>query len=175
MIHLATNKALAHCKKCSNTYQHPRTKPDRNNSDLHKHFNTHIRKIQKEKSQIQQRNTLDTYLNLHPNVQFRSIDTGITTSQLNTLLLNTGAACNWPFDLFDNAQFRGLIHRGFPGHTCPHRKAMANLLKKAADTARREIKERFESVDSRISLALDCWTSSNHWEFMGTSHSVVAG
>jgi hypothetical protein len=52
---------------------------------------------------------------------------------------------------------------------------MMNLLKKMIEIARREIKERFENMDSRISLALDCWTSSNRWEFMDTSPSVIAG
>jgi hypothetical protein len=36
-----------------------------------------------------------------------------------------------------------------------------------AEKARDEIKTRFENHDGRISLALDCWTSSNRWEFMG--------
>ena len=37
----------------------------------------------------------------------------------------------------------------------------------AAATVRDEIKGRFECHDSRISLTLDCWTSSSRWEFMG--------
>ena len=51
---------------------------------------------------------------------------------------------------------------------------MKQMLTVAAETVRTEMKERFANVNSRISLALDCWTSPNRWEFMGTSYSVVA-
>ena len=46
---------------------------------------------------------------------------------------------------------------------------MSRLLVKAAQQARDEMKDRFTGNDSRISLALDCWTSPNRWEFMGMS------
>ena len=98
-----------------------------------------------------------------------TIQVGILKSELEELLLQATVACNWPFDQFSNPRFRTIIHRGFPGHKCPGRNAMTALLKKKAIVVRAEIKERLIETNSRISLALDCWTSPNRWEFMGIS------
>jgi hypothetical protein len=79
------------------------------------------------------------------------------------------ATCNWPFDQFDKPIFRYLLIRGYPGHKIPNRFAIRRYLTIAAQGARQEIKSMFEAHDGRISLALDCWTSSNRHEFMGMS------
>ena len=80
----------------------------------------------------------------------------MTKIELEQLLLKTTAACNWPFVIFDNKHFQHFLQRAFPDHNPPGRKQIKNLLKKAADTARKEIRSRFASSSSRISLALDC-------------------
>jgi hypothetical protein len=96
----------------------------------------------------------------------------INSPDLHRILLQSMVTCNWPFDQFDVEIFRHLLHRGFPGHRIPHRQTIRKHLTSGALNAREEIKSRFESHEGRISLALDCWTSSNRHEFMGT-HSPV--
>lgn len=171
IIDLRVNTALAYCKKCSRTYKHPRSKNDSNNSDMWKHYRRHERdeKTAAEKRTSTAGNSIDVLFGGPQNSEFKKSDIGITVSELNQLLLQTTVACNWPFDQFDHKQFRRLVHRGFPGHTCPRRKAMKQLLIRNAEEARQEIKDRFAKLNARISLALDCWTSPNRWEFMGTS------
>jgi len=44
---------------------------------------------------------------------------------------------------------------------------MKRHLSRAADKARAKLKERLEANDSKISLTLDLWTSSNRLNFMG--------
>jgi hypothetical protein len=149
--------AVAICKKCQHVMVHPYTKKDRSNSHMWKHLRTKHKKDAGPVPQTQN-STIDAIF---------ARATGVTTPELQRLLLQTMATCNWPFDQFDNEIFRYLLHRGFPGHKVPRRKTMARLLKTAAETSRTEIKVRFEEHDGRISLALDCWTSSNRWEFMG--------
>ena len=107
--------------------------------------------------------TVDTYFQ----PQFRATDVSISKAGLEELLLDTAVMCNWPFEQFDNPHFQKLIKRGFLGHTCPSRKTITSLLKTRARSARAEIKEKMEGNSYRISLALDCWTSPNRWEFMG--------
>jgi len=102
-------------------------------------------------------------------VQSRSNYEVITKKELDDLLLQTAAACNWSFLQFDNPQFQYFIARAFPDHVAPGRRHMKNLLGKAADKARDEIRSRFTKSSSRISLALDCWISSNSYDFMGMS------
>ena len=91
----------------------------------------------------------------------------ISGPELQRLLLDTAVTCNWPFDQFDVEVFRHLMRRGYPGHNIPRKKTIKRHLTSAAKIARDEIKSRFETHDGRISIALDCWTSSNRWEFMG--------
>ena len=91
----------------------------------------------------------------------------MTSVELHQVLLETMVTCNWPFHQFDVKVFRYLMRRGYPGHHIPRQKKAYRLLTSAAEKSRDEIKSRFENHDGRISLALDCWTSSNRWEFMG--------
>lgn len=44
---------------------------------------------------------------------------------------------------------------------------MKSQLTKSAEEAQADIKWHLAENQSRVSLALDCWTSPNHWEFMG--------
>ena len=90
-------------------------------------------------------------------------------SELQRLLLETTVTCNWSFDQFEVEVFRYLMRRGYPGYNIPRRKTVRRHLTSGAEKAREEIKSRFENHDGHISLALDCWTSSNRWEFMGTT------
>jgi hypothetical protein len=91
----------------------------------------------------------------------------LTKNELEQLLLHTMVACNWSFNQFDLPHFQYFITKTIPQHRCPGRKRMHTLLAKAAITARADIKERLSSCDVRISLALDCWSSSNSYNFMG--------
>ena len=133
---------------------------------MKKHIASHEKKDAKLKAQ--QVKTIDTYFSLSTVKSPYGI-VGVDKDELHSLLLNTAIACNWPFDQFDNPHFRMMMQRAFPGHVCPGRTKIASLLEVAANTARKEIKYNLTSNASRISLALDCWTSPSHWEFMGTS------
>lgn len=91
----------------------------------------------------------------------------MTKAELEQLLLQTMIACNWSFNQFDLPHFQYFIARMVPQHQSPGRKRMRGLLAKAAITARVDIKGRLSSCDVRVSLALDCWSSSNSYNFMG--------
>jgi len=134
---------------------------------MHKHIRSHEKRDAKDlaKNVTPRVNSITSYFE---RATAEELDVGITNTDLDALLLRAAIVCNWPFDQFENTDFRALIHRGFPGHECPHRHTMASRLTEAAEAARMDIKERLTSNDSRISLALDCWTSPNRWEFMGT-------
>ena len=52
------------------------------------------------------------------------------------------------------------------------RKRIRTLLRDHAQRAREELKSILSSVDSKISLALDCWSSRNGHAFLGITHNV---
>jgi hypothetical protein len=154
------------CKRCLKEYTHPRNGKNSSTSTLNKHIESHQKRDLNE--QTQRMKPLKAYFSgsasrvVSPNI-------GITKTELQTLLLHTAVACNWAFDQFDDPYFRDMLHRAFPGHTIPGRKKISTLLVDAAIVARADMRKILTENLSRISLALDCWTSSNRWEFMGMS------
>ena len=93
----------------------------------------------------------------------------VTKRELEQLLLKAMVECNWTFNQFGSPSFKNLIGRGFPHHEddIPGPTKMKKLLSTEAINARNDIRERITSNSSRVSLALDNWTSSNGIEFMG--------
>ena len=90
----------------------------------------------------------------------------ITQEEYDLKCVNAMVACNWSFEQFRVGPFRELLDMGHELEV-PTPKIMKARLKKYARLAQKEIKERLENNDSRISLALDCWSSPNRLEFMG--------
>ena len=90
----------------------------------------------------------------------------MTQDEYDVKCLNAMAACNWSFEQFSVRLFRELLDTGH-GFEVPTPTIMKAQLKKYAKLAQNEIKECLANNDSRISLALDCWSSSNRLEFMG--------
>src|SRR6266496_3720111 len=90
----------------------------------------------------------------------------LTQEEYDVKCLNAMMACNWSFEQFSDASFRELLDVGH-GFDIPTPKVIKAWLKKYAKLAQDEIKQCLVDNESRISLALDCWTSSNRLEFMG--------
>ena len=164
VIYLNSNEAKVHCKTCVKIYDHPKVK-DGNTSSMWKHFRKHA-KSQNPLIQTQLKPSGSQDIRSFVSTQ-QGTSVGMTQSELEGLLLDATVECNWPFDQFEKLAFRKFVQSGFPGHKVPRRRAMRLRLKRAAEKARNELRQQFASVDSRISLALDCWTSPNRWEFMG--------
>jgi len=154
---VTTTKAVMVCKQCRHTMLHPYEKVDKSNSSLWKHYRKHNSAIPLPPMT---QSTIDKLFHWPSNM---------SGSELQRLLLETTVTCNWPFDQFEVEVFRYLMRRGYPGYNIPKRKTVRRHLTSGAEKAREEIKSRFENHDGHISLALDCWTSSNRWEFMGTT------
>ena len=154
-------KPLVVCKKCGIEYNHPRMLgANSSTSSLSKHLKSH----KKKDAQLPKKDTRP--LNEYFSSSTQRHQT-LFESEFKELLLHTVVTCNWPFDQFDNPQFQELLSRGFPAHTLPGRNAMKAQLTKSAEEARADIKWRLAENQSHVSLALDCWTSPNRWEFMG--------
>ena len=148
-------KAVMVCKQCRHTMLHPYEKADKSNSAIWKHYRKHNGAMPPLPM------TQSTIESLFPR------PSNMSGTELQRLLLETMVTCNWPFDQFNVKIFQYLMCRGYPGHHISRRTTVYRKLTLEAEKARDEIKTRFENHDGRISLALDCWTSSNRWEFMG--------
>jgi len=76
-------------------------------------------------------------------------------------------AGNLPFYHAENTELVEHLKDAYPDCTPPSRKAVMDLLKTKAARARRELVEKLSQVDSKVSLAMDCWTTRNNIGFLG--------
>ena len=93
VIELATNIPKVVCKICQHSYEHPRL--PRNNgstSTMRKHERKHGG---------QQRKKLSAASAMEQFVRRETVQQVMTKDELEQLLLQTMAACNWSFNQFD--------------------------------------------------------------------------
>jgi hypothetical protein len=162
-VDLHNSTAVVICKVCHKVYEHPRVKKGSGTDVIAKHWQ---RKHENEKPAVKL-GPLDQYTRpAETRKQDRMV---VSKLELEELLVKAMVACNWPFVQFNNEDFQNLLVRGFPHleDSLPHSKRMVTVLNERASVAKEEIRLRFASNASRISLALDGWTSSNSLEFMG--------
>jgi len=76
-------------------------------------------------------------------------------------------AGNLPFYHAENAELVDHLKDAYPDCTPPTRKAVMDLLKTNVARARMELVEKLSRVDSKVSLAMDCWTTRNNIGFLG--------
>jgi len=147
------------CKECGHLYIHPRFEGQGTGTIL-KHKRTHER----DRERAAQIN--ETTPDIRTMIQGGQPKARMTQDDYDVKCLNAMVACNWSFQQFSIGPFRELLDTGH-GFEVPTPKIMKARLKKYTKLAQNEIKKRLGNNDSRISLALDCWSSSNRLEFMG--------
>jgi hypothetical protein len=79
---------------------------------------------------------------------------------------------NIPFAQADNQHLKNLVHwiKTIDEQTVAiSRKVIRNLLTNGSKEAREDLRYLFETLDSKVSLALDAWSSHNGYSFLGNS------
>jgi hypothetical protein len=104
-------------------------------------------------------NTIEKY------THFTNSNNILSKDKLETLLLHIMIVCNWLFNLFENTQFQYFVSKT-SDQTCLGRKRMKTLLKNGANETEEKVQTRLTSCIARISLALNCWSSFNSYNFM---------
>ena len=103
-----------------------------------------------------------------------------TQHRVTELMLKFFISGNIAFAQAGNVNLNELIRlipleSGMPA-SCPSRKVIRQRLHEHADISTEELHELLATNDSKVSLALDCWSSRSNYGFMGIipSHSFVA-
>jgi len=91
----------------------------------------------------------------------------MTTEKLTERLLRCAISGNISFKAATNPEIMSLLREAWPNINMPDRRALRKCLMKVATDAEHDLKARLITNESKISLALDCWTSSNNISFMG--------
>jgi len=75
---------------------------------------------------------------------------------------------NHSFSLAENTALVALLRHAYPNVKLPNRRSVAMKLKEHAIQAKEHLKAELQEVDSKISLALDAWsTRSGPQSFLG--------
>jgi hypothetical protein len=96
----------------------------------------------------------------------------ITAQAIKNELVHFFISGNIAFNQAENPHLRRLISWIKPqdGHTITiNRKNITERLEKLAEEAKEDLMIQLMENDSKVSLALDCWTSRNNLAFLGMS------
>ena len=91
----------------------------------------------------------------------------MTSAKLCEQVLRIIVAGNLSFSFAENPEFVALLRHAYPDCNIPNRRSVAKALKKAAKDERVALREELMKNDSKVSIALDAWTSSNTIAFLG--------
>jgi len=104
---------------------------------------------------------------LRPSSEILPTRGAMTSTKLCEQVLRIIAAGNLSFAFAENPEFVALLRHAYPDCTVPNRRSVAKALKRAAKDERVALKEELTSNDSKVSVALDAWTSNNNIAFLG--------
>ena len=167
ILDVKNKQALVRCRRCRHQYMHPRWNPSTSSTNnLNRHRRGCFKRPQTNSSVPVVAATTITSLDLSQQ-DIRTMFNTLGQEQLEEVLMQCLVASNWSFRQFSVHPFQKLLSSGFPKLHPPSARIMRLRFPKYAEEARADIKKRFKENLSRISLALDCWTSPNRLEFMG--------
>jgi len=92
----------------------------------------------------------------------------MTSERLRDMLLRILVSANLPFAFVENEEFRKMLREAFPNCQIPRRQIMPDLLSAGTIRAASELRQELVTNESRVSLAMDVWTTRNNLAFLGT-------
>jgi len=95
----------------------------------------------------------------------------MTADKLCEQMLRVITEGNLPFSQVENVELVALLKHAYPDLNPPNRRAVATRLKDNVVKEKEKLKAQFAKLDSKVSLALDAWTTRNNVAFLGMSDS----
>ena len=92
-----------------------------------------------------------------------------TRDRIKEKVLRIIISGNLSFSFAENADFIDLLKDAYPDCTPPNRKAVVDYLKAKATLTRHELQGELAQLDSKVSTALDIWTTRTGYAFLGMS------
>lgn len=93
----------------------------------------------------------------------------MTTAKLSEQVLRMIVAGSLSFSFAENPEFVALLKHAYPHCSIPNRRGIVEKLKVNAEVEKKRLKDELECLDSKASLAIDCWSSRNNHAYMGMS------
>ena len=166
------------CKHCQYVTKHNNLL----NGKTPKNLNEHLERCQKFKvwrctdpsgnnedehlNRVPPKSVLDDYLSSPSDIL--PTRGAMTSAKLCEQVLRIIVAGNLSFSFAENPEFIALLQHAYPDCNIPNRRSVAKALKKAAKEERVALRDELTTNDSKVSVALDAWTSNNNIAFLGT-------
>ena len=84
------------------------------------------------------------------------------------MLLQILVSANLPFAFIENQEFRKMLCEAFPNCQILRCQTMLDLLSTSALRAASQLREELAANESKVSLAMDVWTTRNNLTFLST-------
>ena len=103
-----------------------------------------------------------------------------TQSTIDELVLKFFISGNIAFAQAENTYLQDIVRLipldSGPRSSCPTRKVLRARLREHGEVSINELQELLDRNDSKVSLALDCWSSRSNYGFIGMHHfhAIVA-
>jgi len=169
-VHRTEGVPKVQCKHCNKLFAHPR----RNKQGTTTSMSDHLKICAAyQLHEAQTRNETGDIRSLFTNTRPGSFDKAhhkITQELVDERILKFFVSGNIPFQQADNEHFRALVSlikvNDQPAQS-PSRTTLRARLSKYSKLAVDDLKKVLAANDSKISLALDCWSSRSNYGFMG--------
>lgn len=92
----------------------------------------------------------------------------MTSMKLTECVMNAAVQSNLSWNSATNPAWSALLQEAWPDIKVPDRRALPAMLEMKAKEAKDDLKDRLHRNDSKVSLALDGW-STNNASYQGTA------
>jgi len=172
VVHRKNGTAHLLCKHCDSAFTHPNRDVSKSTSTIGKHLRTcttYRRKLHLEAGEHSPNfDILDSLFN-----SSAARDGPVATRDLiKERVLRIIIAGNLPFSFAENDEFVDLLKDAYPDCPPPNRRAIVEYLKAKATLTRHKLKTMLGELDSKVSIALDIWTTRTNLAFFGMSSLI---
>jgi hypothetical protein len=157
------------CKHCDKSYAHPSTVGKTTDSGTTKSMSRHLQSCQRYKDKKGNRERMSAFESRLESGQTTLADYDNDTMVDKTLKFFISG--NIAFNQADNPYFQDLIRHGEAKQKGikVNRKSVRARLSEVGANATEDLMATLMANDSKVSLALDCWTSKNGHAFLGNT------
>jgi hypothetical protein len=162
------------CKHCKWVVRHPNHDVHKNTGAMKKYLETCFRyqAAQNEATRLEKGDGPDHLFNFGDSEKFPTSG-AMTQRKLCEQVLRIITAGNLSFSQAENPELLALERHAYPNVDPPNRRSVAKRLKDCAFEERMKLKDQLERIDSKVSLALDAWTTRNNAAFLGIPPSLM--
>lgn len=165
-IHKTDGTAHVRCKHCKKTFLHPGRNTQRTSTSMGRHLKECRRYLQTLEG-LGSSVSIDTLFRQAT----ATADETVTDDIVQDKILNFFISGNIAFNQADNPEFQALIAliKVNGRRIVINRKKLRNRLDHHAETAKEDLMMHLIENESKISLALDCWSSAGNHAYLGTT------